>query len=735
MKDVNEPQTKGSKRRWRISRRKFLIGVGVAGGTLALGVAFGVPYGRLKLAEMIDSGGGGFFSMPDDPWAWFEVASDGRIRLYVSKAEMGQGVHTALKQIAAEELGISWEALDVRQGTTAVGPADSSGTSGSTSVSSTFTPLRQAAATLREMLRQEAANQLGQTPGNLEIQDDGFAVSGSDQAISFGEIVSNKTGEWDVPEEAVPLKPVRDFKVVGQPLSRVDIPAKVNGQAIYGYDVKLPGMKFGAILRSPTIEGQLRSVNTDAAAAMPGVVKVIVDGDFVGVVADSRPLAWAALDAIEAEWDEGKLWQQAELEEIVTVGGLNGVVVQKEGSPGMALFGGSTLTADYRTPFAVQTPLEAQAALADVGPEQARVWASTQSHESTGDQIAYALGLESEKVEVIPTYLGGGFGRKLGDVAIEAARLSQAAGVPVHLGWSRREELRSGFFQPPSHHRLDAVLDENGRITAMEHQLASGDILFSFFPDVMAAAFGADIGVTRGARILYDISNLRTEVWRRELPVKTGSWRGLGLLPNIFAIESFMDELAYVAGIDPLQFRLNHLADDERGRRLRAVLEAVAERAGWGSEMGNGRALGMALCLDAETAVAAIAEVSVSDEGQVRVHNLTMGMDCGLVINPDGAEAQMEGNTMWGVSAALKEEVTIKDGQIDLNNFETYPLLTMREAPKVDAFLVNTGQTEPYGVGEPPIGPIAAAIGNAVFALTGKRLRQIPFTAERVLAA
>ena len=735
MKDVNEPQTKGSKRRWRISRRKFLIGVGVAGGTLALGVAFGVPYGRLKLAEMIDSGGGGFFTMPDDPWAWFEVASDGRIRLYVSKVEMGQGVHTALKQIAAEELGISWEALDVLQGTTAVGPQDGTGTNGSTSVSSTFTPLRQAAATLREMLRQEAANQLGQTPGNLEIQDDGFAASGSEQAISFGEIVSNKTGEWDVPEEAVPLKPVRDFKVVGQPLSRVDIPAKVNGQAVYGYDVKLPGMKFGAILRSPTIEGQLRSVNTDAAAAMPGVVKVIVDGDFVGVVADSRPLAWAALDAIEAEWDEGKLWQQAELEEIVTVGGLNGVVVQKEGSPGMALFGGSTLTADYRTPFAVQTPLEAQAALADVGPEQARVWASTQSHESTGDQIAYALGLESEKVEVIPTYLGGGFGRKLGDVAIEAARLSQAAGVPVHLGWSRREELRSGFFQPPSHHRLDAVLDENGRITAMEHQLASGDILFSFFPDVMAAAFGADIGVTRGARILYDIPNLRTEVWRRQLPVKTGSWRGLGLLPNIFAIESFMDELAYVAGIDPLQFRLNHLADDERGRRLRAVLEAVAERAGWGSEMGNGRALGMALCLDAETAVAAIAEVSVSDEGQVRVHNLIMGMDCGLVINPDGAKAQMEGNTMWGVSAALKEEVTIKDGQIDLNNFETYPLLTMREAPKVDAFLVDTGQTEPYGVGEPPIGPIVAAIGNGVFALTGKRLRQIPFTAERVLAA
>ncbi|MCB9419128.1 MAG: xanthine dehydrogenase family protein molybdopterin-binding subunit [Ardenticatenaceae bacterium] len=735
MKKVKDSSVQDGKRRWRISRRQFLIGAGVAGGTLALGVAFGLPYGRLKLAEMIDSGGGGFFSMPDDPWAWFEVAGDGRIRLYVSKVEMGQGVHTALKQVAAEELGISWTALDVLQGSTAVGPQDSTGTNGSTSVSSTFTPLRQAAATLREILRQEAAVQLAQSADKLEIQDDGFVVTGSDQRIGFGEIVSNKVGEWEVPEEAVPLKPVRDFKLVGQPVSRVDIPAKVDGTAVYGYDVKLPGMKFGAVLRPPTIEGRLRRVDTTTAAAMPGVVKIVEDGDFIGVVADSRPQAWAALDAIEAEWDEGKLWQQAELEEIVTVGGLGGVVVQKEGSPGMALFGGDNLTADYRTPFAVQTPLEAQAALADVGPYRARVWASTQSHESTGDQIAAALGLDAAVVEVIPTYLGGGFGRKLGDVAIEAARLSQAAGVPVHLGWNRREELRSGFFQPLSHHRMAAVLDGNGRITAMEHKLASGDILFSFFPDVMAAVFGADIGVTRGARIVYDIPNLRTEVWRCELPVKTGSWRGLGLLPNIFAIESFMDELAHTAGVDPLQFRLNHLGDDERGRRLRAVLAAVAERADWGGAVGNGRAQGLAITLDAETAVAAAAEVSVSDEGQVRVHKLTMGMDCGLVINPDGAKAQMEGNTMWGVSAALKEEVTIKDGQIDLNNFETYPLLTMREAPQVDAFLVDTGQTEPYGVGEPPIGPIAAAIANGIFALTGKRLRQIPFTAARVLAA
>jgi isoquinoline 1-oxidoreductase beta subunit len=734
MKKATEPSAKRGKRRWRITRRQFLIGAGVAGGTLAIGVAVGVPYGRLKLAEQADIEG----SLPTvsaDPWVWFEVPPDGQIRMYISKVEMGQGVHTALKQIAVEELGIGWKALTAVQATSALGPRDWAGTNGSTSVAAAFNPLRQAAAALREMLRQEAAHQLNQPAADLAIRDDGFGLSGGETIISFGEIVSNKTGDWIVPEEAIPLKPIRDMKLVGRPMTRVDIPAKVTGEAIYGYDVKLPGMKFGAVLRPPTIEGRIRSANTAAAEAMPGVVKVVVDGDFVGVVADTRPQAWAALEAIEVDWDEGKLWQQAELEEIVTVGGLNGVVVQKEGNPGWALLGRKTLTADYRTPLAVQTPLEAQAALADIKSDGGRVWSSTQSPQQTVNQIANMLEIDATTIEVIPTHLGGGFGRKLWDAAIEAARLSLAAGVPVHLGWTHREELRSGFFQPPSHHRMAGILDENGRITAMEHQLASSDILFNFFPKMLAAAFGADFGVTRGARIVYNIPHRRTEVWRRTLPVKTGSWRGLGLLPNIFAIESFMDELAHAAGVDPVEFRLNHLGDDARSRRLRTVLEAVADRVDWGSNPANGRARGVAISLDVETAVAAIAEVSMSDEGQISVHKITMAMDCGLVINPDGAKAQMEGNIMWGVSAALKEEVTIKDGQIDLNNFETYPLLTMREAPQVDAFLVDTGETEPFGVGEPPIGPIAAAIGNAVFALSGKRLRQIPFTSARVLAA
>jgi isoquinoline 1-oxidoreductase beta subunit len=728
MTESNKIETSNSeqKQRRRLSRRQFLLGAGLAGGGLALGFLFGVPAARLRIAESTDEGGGGFFSQSNDPLAWFEVTPDSSIALYVPKVEMGQGVHTALKQIAVEELGVPWDTVTVRQGTTSLGPQDSSGTQGSTSVSSSFTPLREAAATLLEMLRLEAAVQLSVTSGSLLSQGAGFTTT-SGKSITFGEIVSKKVDAWEVPEESATLKPASEYETVGQSITRDDIPGKVTGEAIYGYDVKLPGMKFGAMLRPPTIEGQLKSVDASAAEQMPGVVKVVVEDDFAGVVANSRIEAWAAINELKAEWDEGKLWQQEELEDMVTAGGLGGVTIQKEGNAERALKGENVITAEYRTPLMVQTPLEAQAALADVREDGARIWASTQAQSRVQELVSEATGLDQEKIEVVPTLLGGGFGRKLGDVAVEAARLSKGSGVPVHLGWNRPEELRHGFFAPMSHHRLQATVDQNGRIQTMKHELGSGDILFAFFSPLLTAVFGADIGVSRGACIEYDVPDLETVIWRRKLPVKTGSWRGLGFLPNVFAVESFMDELANTADIDPLQFRLMNLPDTERGRKMGMVLEAATNAANWGASLPGGRAQGLACAHDFGTSVAAVAEVSVDEATRkIRVHHITSAMDCGLVINPDGAKAQMEGNTMWGVSAILTEEVRIKDGRVALNNFETYPLLTMKEAPTVEAILVDAGGQEPTGVGEPPIGPIGAAIANAVFSLTGRRLRNMP---------
>ncbi len=723
------------KRRWRVSRRGFLIGAGATAGLLAIGYVYGKPLMHLRMAESLDSGSAPGGYSDEAPFVWFEVLPDSRIRLYVPKIEMGQGVHTSLAQIAAEELGVELADMEVVQATTSMGPKDSFGTSGSVSVSASWEPIRAMGATLQEMLRREAALMLGVPAADLVVRERGFAVEGTPaQRADFAAIVAQKAGEWEVPEVTVP--PVREWRVVGQPSARVDIPGKLTGEAVYGYDARMPGMKFGAVLRPPTIEAKLVSVAAGNAAQMPGVLHVLIEDGFAGVVAETRAQAYAGVAALEPVWDEGRLWTQAEIDAIVVAEGNDGITIQADGSAPRLLADATTHSAQYRTPMAVQTPLEAQAALANVTGESAEIWVSTQMPTAVQGEVEEALGIKAENIAINPTYVGGGFGRKTGfESAVEAARLSRAAGVPVHVGWSRLEEMRYGYFRPSTHHELFAQVND-GKIEALEHRQASGDVAFGFLPGFLEFMMGADFGATRGARLHYGgIPNREVVAFRKMLPVSTGWWRGLGLLANTFAIESFMDELAHDAGVDPIQFRLNHLGDDFNAQRERAVLERVAEISGWGSAPPAGRARGVAACFDAGTAVAQVAEVSLDEAGQVRVHTVWVAMDCGLVVNPDGAAAQVEGNVMWGVGSALLEELQVAEGKIALGNFDTYPLLSMKQAPHVEVALLEAGDGIPRGVGEPPIGPVAAAVGNALFALTGKRLRELPFTPARVLAA
>jgi isoquinoline 1-oxidoreductase beta subunit len=471
---------------------------------------------------------------------------------------------------------------------------------------------------------------------------------------------------------------------------------------------------------------------------MSGVVKVVQEGDFMGVVADTRAQAYAAVAAVEALWDEGKLWTQEEIDAMLVPEGNDGIVIQKEGDAEAQLKQETTLRSEYLSPFAIQTPLEAQAALAEVVDGKAKVWVSTQMQSAVLPVVAEATGLDEENIEVIPTYLGGGFGRKSGfESAGEAARLAKASGVPVHVGWNRTEELRYGYFRPPTHSILSGRLDDNGKMVALEHSQASGDVAADFVPSFLTAMMGADFGAVRGARIHYDaVPNIKTLAYRRPLPVRTGWWRGLGLLANNYAIESFVDEMAIAAGKDPVQFRIDHLGESTDQQRLRRVIEKVAEMADWGSPAPEGRGRGIACIADVGTMVAEIAEVSVdATSGVIRVHNFWAAMDCGLTVNPDGARAQVEGNVMWGVGSSLLEEMRVENGRIPVGNFDTYPLLTMKQAPHVEVELLEAGDGIPRGVGEPPIAPVAAAVANAFFALTGKRLRQIPFTPERVMAA
>lgn len=721
--NANEPK----RRNWRLSRRGFLIGAGVTAGAVALGVGVGVPYARLQIANMLEGASlGGDFS--GDPRLWFEVAPDNRITLYIPKVEMGQGTHTSLAQLAAEELEVGLDQLTVKQSGTHIGVLDTSGTSGSSSVTSLWVAMRETAATLREMLHTQAATQTGKSPADLVARQGGFDSS-TGERIEYGAIVAAADWTmWEVPESAPALKPISDFSVIGQPLPRVDIPAKVTGENRYGFDARIDGMLYGAALYPPTFEAKLRRLTNQAEVEqMPGVVKVVQDGEFVGVVAERRTQAWAARDALRAEWDEGQKWQQRDIDDLVTIGGRGAVTVQKEGN-GAGALSGTMVEQEYRTPFAVHAPLEPQAALADVRADTVVIHTSTQFPDQSADLVAEALGREKSEINLTPTYLGGGFGRKgYAVVAEQAARLSQAVGKPVHVGWSRIEEMKNGYHRPPTHSKLRASL-ENGRISAIEHQQASGDVLFSLFPDALALLFGADFGATRGARIPYAIPHREVKAWRRQIPVPTGPWRGLGLFANTFAVESFIDEVAHSIGADPLQFRLDHLPDDLMGQRMRAALEDVSHRAEWGRPSPDGRARGIALTTDANTVVAQIAEVSV-EEGKPRVHKIWAAMDCGVCINPDGAKAQVEGNIMWGVGSTLKEQMTIKDGAVDLTNFNSYPLLTMNESPDVEAVILPSPLDTPTGVGEPAIGPVGAAIANALFALTGQRVRTLPIVA------
>jgi len=711
----------------RMTRRGFLILLGTGMVGLYVGVRLATPPVRMALARVLESGGGPPSRISGPPDAWFQITPENKVRLYLPKSEMGQGVHTALAQIAAEELEIAWEQLEVLHAGTGHGLEDPVGTSASTSVSSLYQPLREAAATLRELLRAEAARQLNLTGAELVAARGMFSLK-SDPArqVSYGQLFKN-AASWELPKQPPALKPQSEFKVIGTAAPRVDLAEKVTGQAIYGFDVRLPGMLYGAVARPTTIEGKLRAARPGTAAGMPGVVQVVIESGFAGVVAESRVQAYQALDRLELQWDDGKLWQQAEIDALVTVGNGEGVVIQQEGDVAAALRGGATapLEAEYRSPMAYHAYLEPLAAAADVRADQVQVWASTQSAVRLRGKIAAQLKRDEKAVFVTPVYLGGGLGRKIDETAaVDAARLSAAVGRPVHVGLFRSQDFLNGYLRPPTHHRLRAVLDASGRIQSLEHRQASGEVAFPFVPGFLEVVLGADFGSWRGALIQYAIANRQTTAWLAKLPVATGWWRGLGLFANIFALESFMDELAFAAKIDPLEFRLRHLPSDETGQRLKTALQTAAARAGWGKPLPAGHALGIACCIDVHTVVAQVAEAGV-ENGKIRVYKVTAVVDPGLVINPSGVEAQTLGAITMGLSSTLLEEVTVQDGALQAANFDRYPLLRNADAPQIEVVPLQSGPA-PFGMGEPPIGPIAAAVANAVFAATGQRLRSLP---------
>lgn len=718
--------TKPKKKR-KFSRRKFLVrsavGVGVLVGTGYLTRSIW----RRSLAWLANTVEAPYSGDTKTPPLWFQVKADNTITLLSPKVEMGQGTFTGLAQIAADELEVAIEQIEVVHAPTDSGNIDGFSTGGSTSISSLWQPLRELAATMREMLKNEAAKQLGVAVSDLQV--DRGVISANGEQLTYGQVVE-VVEEWEIPD-VPPLKDLKDYKYIGKPISRVDLRAKVLGEPIFGMDATLPDMLYGAVARPDLVGAKFVSADISAAENMPGVVKVVIEDDFVGVVAESRMEAELAKNAIQVEWATEKNWQTADIRAMIKVGQGEPITIQKQGRAKRILNNETDIiTAEYTSPIGAHAQLEPNGALAHVEADKATIIMSTQVINITRSEIADRLGMKEDQINMIPTYLGGGFGRRLHTPnAVQAAVLSKAVGQAVKCFFNRREEFQNDTFRPPTHHLLRAKLNSNGMIEALEHNVSSGDVMFGspLLPGFVGTVLGSDIGAWRGGMIQYGaIPNYRAVSWRVKLPFATSWWRSLGLFANTFAIESFMDELALQADKDPVQFRLDQIQDDERGHRLSEVIKAAAEKAGWRDEVVNGRAMGFAASTDANTPCAQIVEVSI-EEGNIKVHKVTCAMDPGFAVNPDQVRAQCEGSIIMGMSAALFEKMEVEDGALTPTIYGPYQMALMRHAPKeIDVVILENGDA-PGAVGEPPLGPIGAAIANAVFRLTGQRLREMPF--------
>jgi isoquinoline 1-oxidoreductase beta subunit len=604
---------------------------------------------------------------------------------------------------------------------------DAFATGGSNSVSSLWQPLRELAATMRVMILTEAAKKMKVDIATLQVNKG--IISSATNTMTYAEAVKGVTN-WDIPSTPK-LKDIAAYKYVGKPVPRVDLKDKVFGLPLFGMDAKMPNMVYGAVVRPTHIGSSFISADSSAAAKMPGVIKIVHEADFVGVVANSRMEAENAKNAIKVNWGVTKVWQTKDIEAIIKVGEGTPYVIQKEGKAKNILENAKNqdiLTSEYTSPIGAHAQLEPNGAVAFVESDKATVMMSTQVIKITRDEIAKRLGLDAEKVNIIPTFLGGGFGRRLHTPnGIQAAVLSKAVGRPVKCFFDRKEEFQNDTFRPPTHHVLKATL-KNDLIEAIEHNVSSGDVMYGspMIPGIAEPLLGHDVGAWRGGMIQYGaIPNYRAVSWRVKLPFATSWWRSLGLLANTFAIESFIDELAVKVGKDPIQFRLDQIQDDNRGHRLKEVIKAVKKLANWKDEVVNGRAMGFAASTDTSTPCAQIVEVSIV-ENQLKVHKVYCAIDPGMAINPDQIRAQCEGAIIMGMSASMKEQMFVEDGQLRPVIYGPYEMALMRDAPKEIEVVILENDDKPGAVGEPPLGPIGAAIANAAFRLTGKRLRNMP---------
>ncbi len=667
---------------------------------------------------------------PEDFNAYLLIGENGRVTVFSGKIEMGQGVMTSQAQMAAEELGVALESIDMVLGDTDRCPWDM-GTFGSLTTRMFGPSLRAAAAEARAVLLRLAARKLGVPKTNLVVKDGVVSVAGDPaRRVGYGELSKGAQIARAVDEKAV-LRAVAEFQVMGGSPKRLDAPDKVTGSAKYAADIRIAGMLYARILRAPAHGATLSRLDTSAAAKLPGVTLVRRD-ELVAVLHADPEAAAAALERVKAEWrmpDVQPNGAQPDGESIFDH------IVKSAAEPKESSLRGDIAAAranavrvfetSYGKGYVAHAPIEPHAALAEVKDGKATVWASTQTPFPTRDRIAEVLRLEPKNVRVITPFVGGGFGGKsTSHQAVEAARLAQIAGKPVQVAWTRAEEFFYDTFDPAAVVNIVSAVDGEGRISLWDYTVyAAGE---------------------RGANLFYDIPNARVRSLRglsydaadakKSLhPFAVGPWRAPGANMNAYAVESQIDLMASAAGADPLEFRLRHLTD----RRMRRVLEAAAAAFGWKAAAApSGRGYGIACGIDAGTYVATMAEVKVDPaRGEVKVHRIVCAQDMGIVVNPDGAKMQMEGGITMGLGYTFAEELRFRGGEILDRNFDSYDIPRFSWVPRIEAVLVKNDELAPQGGGEPAITTTGAVIANAVFDATGARLFRLPITPERLRQA
>lgn len=703
-----------------VTRRGFLQAGAAAGGGLMLSLSL-----PLAKSEAQTVGPDAFA-----PNAFVRIQRDGQVVLTMPYVEMGQGTYTSIPMLIAEELEVDLDQVRLEHA-----PPDEKryvnpllgvqATGNSNAIRASWQPLRQAGASARTMLVSAAVKRWNVEPGACRAQRGEVIHTATGRRFSYGELAAD-AARMPVPEN-IALKQPQDFKLIGTPAKRLDTSAKVNGTAVFGIDARPPGVKIATLAQSPVFGGRVNSVDDAAAKAVKGVRQIVKLDDTVAVVADHMGAAKKGLAALVIEWDDGphaKLSTSAIAAELEQATLKSGAVAENIGNVEQAMSAAVTkVEANYQVPFLAHATMEPMNCTVHLRQDGCEIWVGNQALARAQTFAAKAAGLPLDKVVVHNHLIGGGFGRRLeADGVVRAVEIAKHVDGPVKVVWTREEDIQHDMYRPMFFDRLSAGLDAKGMPIAWNNRFAGSSVIARWLPPGFNN--GLDPDTTEGAiDLVYNLPNLHVEYVRVEPPgIPTAFWRSVGPSHNVFVTESFMDELAAAAKQDPVAYRLAML---DKTPRAKAVLALAAEKADWGEKLPPGSGRGVSLQHAFATFMAMVAEVEVAKDGAVRVKRVVCALDCGTVVNPDTVRAQIQSAAMFGITAALYGEITLKDGRVEQSNFDNYQILRVNEAPQVEVHIVPS-QEPPGGMGEAGTSLVVPAVTNAIFAATGKRLRKLP---------